>query len=329
MNSTKCIPLHYLSLQYYPVEDRNELFIALHLLLGEKAINSQNIRGETPFHYAAMGSASPEVVAFLLTHGGDLMTSDNSGQSPFDILQHRNHRDALDVVSYENMLKNRVTLGHSFINTLSEWSLMGVNQLVERISSNANGDVGIDAAEILIPLHQLYDQLFADISADISSPKSTISCQFDHNLHLYKLACTYPLLATLNAAPSSIFVRFSDSIWISSRNQFFDALYYPGWADVVIRSLLLVHSKFFGTKELFERLISDCRKYAFLIRVVYLWVRDHFESTLICHEACLQSIKRLLDILEEKSSLLSPLEERVRLLLQKVSIAFNVFYKFS
>lgn len=95
-----------------------------------------------------------------------------------------------------------------------------------------------------------------------------------------------------------------------------------------MRGLLLVHTKYFSTSELLERVVADTRKYAFLLRVVCVWVRDMFDTCLCHQERCVEILSRLLADLEggevEGGGALTKLHVKTRALLKEVGVKQGV-----
>ncbi|MFA6066380.1 MAG: ankyrin repeat domain-containing protein [Candidatus Babeliaceae bacterium] len=75
-------------------------------------VNTANIYGGTPVHYASATLPSPRIFTFLLKNGGDITIQDNAGRTPIDIVNEE-WKAQLDKLLKTKTEKSSRTLVHS------------------------------------------------------------------------------------------------------------------------------------------------------------------------------------------------------------------------
>ena len=312
-------PLHYFCFRDLRKWNLEDIFYCLHLLSSSKEdnTNAQTIRGETPLHYLLLGSESVIVFFFLLLHGAGMETLDQFGTSPMMMLSGKNSALLDALKEYTNWKKANKSSSSSFqsqlkegrkeCRSLSKWGVKvhderSIPQYIDECSGSAKIQIADDA-------------IFGDFCP--VNPKEATTGRFSFDQQLYRLACSYSILSS-PPLPGP-FAISPHSMGIGGKEDFLDCVYYPGWSDVVVRGLLLIHGKYYHTTDLLKKLVSDSKKYTFLLRVLDIWIKEHFDSSLRKHESCLQSLKRLLQFLEEKLPNVSILEKRLLDCLKEVT----------
>ena len=177
-------------------------------------------------------------------------------------------------------------------------------------------EIECDDCQLTIRSDELYSELNPVQKGEVGSLQRFLNAR-----KLYQAASAYPILSH-RITITHIDAQENSVIRIRSHSDYLESLYYPGWNDLTVRGLLLLRSKYFALEEFFEKFLRDSMKYAYLMRVVYLWVNEYYECTLSTRAKCVEAMKGLLTTLEGISSL-SMIESKTKEKVKEVSVTWS------
>jgi hypothetical protein len=338
--------MHYLCSRDFDYSERTSLLTLFHQMMTyECDLSSQNARGETPLHFAVLGFANPITISFLITHGADPTVLDCEGQTAYDKGELKPRTEGLDILKTFSPKKEVVASQSSFLQKMQHWAKLSDKDLLVEIQKDGLTSPQPNASpnnnpqkmgKLSVSFLGVSDELFDNTSLQTHTDllglmPSKVNDIWSRHQILFLLAMKIDISSkALPWWPLPLLPN--RSILISCKSEYIDAVLYPAWSNILVRSILILHPKYIQTEELLELLVRECESLWFLFRVLALWLRDS-RMIFLNNNTCKMLLKELYVKVErvEKGffdDFTSPLREDIEWVRFNLNCIFFFFVKF-